>query len=396
MAGKVQLPLPAASLSVRCLFVLSFVKVQFLSYLGSRIRLFNEIMHKLVLAQYPQAEPIFRPLTAIHCSLAATLAGDAPGEVWLDDLDQPRVGYAVAPEGCYLAGDPQHSASYSAMQAIIAPDAYLIVHPAGWEAVLSQIWRNAAARRHDRLTFRCQTLRLPAWRSLLPSEFDFVPIDQPFLQRTELKNHAAVIRWIGGWHSPADFLTNGLGFCILRRDVVAAMCLMDCCTGNRCEIGIRTAAEYRRQGLAAVVVAGMVEACLACGIHTIGWHCLHNNRGSRRTAEKVGFALLAEYAAYSSSLPAENLGDLTPTEAQVWARHYEAALTHTPHHRLDAAVAWALAGEAAPALAHLGHAVQEGQEITPDWLQTTWVFTALRPLAEFQAIVAKAQKSGVH
>jgi len=182
-----------------------------------------------------------------------------------------------------------------------------------------------------------------------------------------------------------------LGAGLLHETTIASMCLMDCRTENWCEIGIRTDETYRRQGLAALAVAGLVEHCLDRGINQIGWHCLRNNVGSRRTAEKVGFTQAAEYPASSATLPAENLGDLSPAEAQAWARHYEAALVHDPKYHLDAAVAWALAGAATPALAQLRQAINAGINCSPAWLQSSWAFTSLRPVAEFQALIAELQ-----
>lgn len=342
--------------------------------------------------QYALARPIFHPLTDVHLSLAATLAGSAPGRVWLDNLDQPRIGYAISPEGHYLAGDPEQAASHDALKETIEHDAYLVVDPAEWASVRDRIWSNQVAQPHERCHLRFQQQRLADWRARLPAEFEFVRVDAEFLQRSQLKNHDGVTRWITGWHSTADFLANGLGFCIVAGDTIASMSIMDCRWGETCEIGIRTDMTFRRRGLAALVVAGMVDACLAQGITTIGWHCLRTNIGSRRTAEKVGFAHVADYVAYSSFFPAQNPGDLSPAAAANWASHFDWAIAIDPQYRLDAAAAWALAGESTAALAHLRHvaANQTDDRLLP-WLETAWVFASLRDLPEFQAVCAQVR-----
>ncbi|MFN8444773.1 MAG: GNAT family N-acetyltransferase [Caldilineaceae bacterium] len=349
-------------------------------------------MHKLELTQYPLALPIFLPLTEIHLSLAATLAGNAPGAVWLDDLEQPRVGFAISPEGHYLAGDAEQSASYAGLKETIEHDSYLVFHPPVWETVREQIWVNRVAARQERLNLRFQRKKLSDWHALLQTGFEFAQVDTEFLQRTSLKNHDGVTRWIRGWFSTEDFLANGLGFCIVHDDTIASMCIMDCRSGTTCEIGIRTDPGYRRRGLAAIVVAGMVDACLERGITTIGWHCHRTNYGSRGTAQKVGFEIYAEYAAYSSFFPAQNLGDLSQAAATHWAKHFTWAADRVdPKYRLDAAAAWALAGESETTLSQLRQAVKEGADFTPEWLETSWVFTNQRNLPAFQALIAEVR-----
>ena len=62
-------------------------------------------MVKLTPEQLTAAEALFAPLTGLHLSIAAVLAGAARGEVWVDDGARPRVGYAMTTEGHYLVGD---------------------------------------------------------------------------------------------------------------------------------------------------------------------------------------------------------------------------------------------------------------------------------------------------
>ena len=56
------------------------------------------------------AGSLFSALVVYNLSVAAVLAGAAPGQVWADDPDEPRVALVRSPEGYYLAGDAQHTA----------------------------------------------------------------------------------------------------------------------------------------------------------------------------------------------------------------------------------------------------------------------------------------------
>jgi RimJ/RimL family protein N-acetyltransferase len=325
-------------------------------------------------------------------SVEAVLAGTAPGEIYVDQIDNPRVGLAFTPEGEYLAGDAEVEAAYQGLKETISPRAYLIFHPERWETKLGQIWVNQAARRHPRQHLRFERMLIPNWRQLIPAGFQLVQVDRAFLERTDLKNHDTVVDRLGGWHSVDYFLQHGFGFCMIEGDTVASCCFADCVVGNQCEMGIATDMKYRRRGLATVVVAATVEYCLANGLTQIGWHCLQSNVGSRSVAEKVGFAVDQEYDAYSSVLPTENAADLTRDEYIEWARHYESFIAADYAYGYDAANAWALAGEPERALAHLQTLLDHGWQGKPEWLARNWPFASLHSMPEFEAMVARLRQ----
>lgn len=344
-------------------------------------------MIRLQSSQFEIARPIFAELSSFNLSVAAVLAGDAPGEVWVDEIAHPQVGFAMTSEGHYLAGDARQTSSYAGLRKIIPPNAYLVMDSPAWETVLDQVWVNRAARRHPREHWRFHEQRLPHWRDLVPASFLVAPVDAELLGKKELKNHPAVAGWVEGWHSSAYFLQHGFGFCVLHGETIASWCLADCASGPHCEIGIQTDRAYRRRGLAKVAVAAAVEHCLANGFTAIGWHCLSSNTGSRAVAEKVGFVKARDYFACSSVLPAENAGDLTPAEYQDWAEHYEKALVGNLQYAYRAAEAWAMAGDTRRALANLSR-LAANWDGRPEWLEDNWRFDSLRHAAVYQNLLA--------
>lgn len=344
-------------------------------------------MHKLESEQYNLAQPLFSELAQFNLSVAAVLNHTVPGEVWVDNLDSPRVGFATTPEGHYLAGDVKHQESYARLKEIIPLYAYLIFHPEQWEGVVDQIWTNPIARRHPRQYFRFQHQRIPNWRDLVPDGFQLVRVDQDILQRTDLENHNAVTDWVDNWFSTDDFLEHGFGFCIICGDTIASWCLADCAYHTQCEIGIETDSRYRRRGLATLVVAATVDYALSIGFDQIGWHCLRSNAGSIGVAQKVGFAKVRDYFAYSPYLPMESASDMTPDDYREWALFYERAAETALWTCFHAAEAWALAGDPTRALSNLQRLIEGGWKGKPEWLQDNWVFDSMRGTTEFQAIV---------
>jgi RimJ/RimL family protein N-acetyltransferase len=346
-------------------------------------------MRQLAPEQYELAQALFSELTTFHFSVGAVLAGTARGEIWVDDPIRPRVGYAITTEGDYLTGDVGQESSYAELKEIIPHDAYLVVCPDGWKDVLDRIWNNRFARRHSRRNFRFQQPLLSDWRSLVPAGFQLVAVDRDLLRRTELRNYQQVASRVDEWYSIDYFLQHGFGYCLLHDDTIVSRCIADCVVGNKCEMGVGTDMNYRKRGLATAVVAATVDHCLARGFTDIGWHCLTSNAGSMALAEKVGFAGITDYYAYSSELPSENSSDLTSAEYRDWAEHYERASDSNLRYAFYAAGAWSLAGSASRALANLQRLVDGDWQGRPEWLEDNWMFVPVRDMPEFKTVLAE-------
>ena len=337
--------------------------------------------------QYPLAQPLFQTIGSFHLCALSVLAGTPAGQVWLDDLDQPRVGFIEGSEGAYLAGDPTRQERYEQLREVIPLYAYLVVDPPGWEEVLDQVWSNPAARRHYRQHYVFRRSAAPAWREYLPDGVRAVPVDEGFLKMDYLENFQQVMSWIDGWHSVESFLEHGCGICLLIGETIASWSLMDCAWEDRCEIGIVTASSYRKQGLGRLAVSAMLDACLARGYREIGWQCLASNAGSIAIAQRTGFENERDYLAFSCFLPGENAADMSAEEYTSWALHYEQASQAQIGWAFQAAQARCMAGDIRQALDHLHALCQAGWKARPEWVEGNWRLAPLRDLPEFQALL---------
>lgn len=99
------------------------------------------------------------------------------------------------------------------------------------------------------------------------------------------------------WSSAEEFLEKGKGYCIVYGDEVAAVAFSAAVSSNQVDIGIETVEAHRRKGLAAVVAKKMIEYVKSIHKEPV-WDCDASNTGSRCTAEKVGFGVIAEHAYY--------------------------------------------------------------------------------------------------
>lgn len=338
---------------------------------------------------YPIAQPLFAPFDSYHLCAQAVLEGTLPGQVWVDNLSHPRVGFLSGSEGQYLAGDPQYTNVYAELREVIPYYAYLLLDTPEWEPVLPQVWKNPAGRRHHRQHYVFRQQDAPARRMRLADGTQVVSIDPDFFTLDHLENFDAIEDWVEGWGSRDTFLARGCGTCTVSGETITSYSLMDCGVKNRCEIGVVTDIRYRRQGLGKLVVSATVEACLAKGYREIGWQCLRSNAGSIATAKSIGFAWERDYSAWSCWIPAESAGDLPPEACADWAEHYERASQNDVRWAWDALQAWAMADKPQRAIENLRRLHQAGWKARPEWVEGNWRLHQMWDIAEFRQLMAE-------
>ena len=356
------------------------------------------MIYELAPKDYPRVQALVAGLTA-HLSVQAVLERSVSGEVWVDDARNPQAAFILTPEGQYLAGDPDNPAFRQALAERLLttmPVVNVTYSPDAWESTFPALLPCKFARPYPRLYYSFRDFLLPDWRTRIPLGYEMVRVDQAFLARKDLVNLDDVREWTSSW---TDFARDGFGFCLLHGTTIVSHCLADCVSGSRCEVGIVTHRDYRRRGLGTLAVAATVEYCLKRHLPTIGWHCLANNRGSQRVAEKVGFGLAGTYVQYANSAVAENPDDLTPAEWQAHGEFFEHSFDILSQHAnwmaWRAAQARALAGEHAQALILLYRLAESGT-MPPGWdrwLREGWQFAGLRREPGWPALLARAQRA---
>ena len=332
---------------------------------------------------------------ASHLSVTAVIEGAVKGEVWVDQPESPTSVYLITPEGQYLAGEAHNPAFVQALAQKLQKETWVnfMYDSEKWETAFPILLAGKYARRQKRLYYRLEALQLKDWRDRLPPDFQMRRVDADFLRQRHLKNFQEVEMRLDDWFGEQNFLTQGFGFCVLHEDIIATRCISDCVSGGICEIGIGTDPTYRRRGLAALTVAATVEYCLQRGLKQVGWHCLENNIGSWKTAEKVGFQRRGSFYEFSNGLPAENAGDLSRAEWQETAEFAGRAFQESGEKNarlcFQAAAGWALAGEKQAALEYLGRFQAlgggKGSDAFTRWIPTAWMFKDLWGEAGWEA-----------
>ncbi|MBM3115596.1 GNAT family N-acetyltransferase [Jeongeupia naejangsanensis] len=349
-------------------------------------------MHLLTKTEYHIAQPLFEACADIHLSVAAVLAAAAPGDIWVDDLQQPNIALLDGPESWYLAGNPDDAVDLPSLGRLIPPTAYLIYTPDHWETHFPALLSNQFARRHERIAAR-QTLVPDDKPVITDARYRLLELQASGPHHLSATDRDLLDDWFAS-NRDSDLATavaSNAGHAMLAADAVVALCLSDVIAGDRGELGVWVAPEYRRQGLARQVVQATLALLAARGVTSVGWHCLANNRESRALALATGFVEVASYRAFSASLPAESAKAMSPDEFGDWAVHYERGRDIDPWFSLLAAEAWALAGRSDAAFANLQHLIGNGDEWA-EQLPQRWRLASLHPDPRFPELIAALQR----
>jgi RimJ/RimL family protein N-acetyltransferase len=233
--------------------------------------------------------------------LWAVLNGRHAGRAWVDDLADPS--QCVVRTDAVLTFVSQESNQRFFDAAIAAArqtrKMWLVWNP----ALAARLRAPEGAVIGDRLEFDdCDpnSPRLTALRRRLPEGFTLRAIDRELLERCEWRSD---MEFFCG--SLDNFLTHGIGLCLVRGDDVIVEAYASSLGQTRAEIGAITRKTYRGQGLAPTACAFLIQECERRGYRPI-WSCDADNTASIRVAQKLGFQTetayqVLEYAALDPS-----------------------------------------------------------------------------------------------
>jgi len=374
------------------------------------------MLYELDKNDYAKVRPLFAELEAYNFVLSSVLDGISPGRVLVTDPVRPRAALAYTPGRTHLAGDSSDNDFVAAVNAYLVEKFYndentvggdaliLYFHPESW---LDQIPALFAPR--DPLIipdyhYVCTELKYTNWREQLPAGFAARRIDAELWQTPGLDIPEHIGEGItSNWGTREHYLQYGFGFGVIHENRITHWSLADCVTKDgRCDIGIWSIPNYRRQGLAAITVAAATEHALANGFIKVGWHCAQNNVGSYKTAERVGFVREREmtgyYCMFSSVQQVAERGwyHLRNGRYQEAADAYEQFFAFGgdyPHYLYqEMARAQAAIGNHPKALHYLNAAINHGLTYTDYTNSNCPEFESLHDLPEWEAILTRMQE----
>jgi RimJ/RimL family protein N-acetyltransferase len=267
------------------------------------------MIHELSPRRYDKVADLFALLDE-HLVVAAVLAGETPGQVFVDDPAAPRAAvlFPWNRHRVCLAGVPDNDSFNEGLAEMLAArytqpageaSEFVVYYaPDTWDAHRAELVPGSitALRQYYRLDGP------PAEPPPLPPGLTLQPIDAALLANTRLRNLAQLIEEVHSEsHSLADFLSRKFGYCALDGDLLAGWCLTEYNHGDRCELGVETLAQYQRQGIGTATVCATIAEARVRGITRTGWHCWQRNTASAALARRAGFAHVKDYPIWFSS-----------------------------------------------------------------------------------------------
>jgi RimJ/RimL family protein N-acetyltransferase len=262
-------------------------------------------MFELDAAHIASVRPLFEALSHL-IPLTGVLNGDHLGRIFVDDPVDPAVALAWTPWGYYYLGGGLGAPGACEMLSDLLRETLIPASVAGgergllvtlsaprWETKLERLWGLDGAVRIRRRTFSFDSEAFAVhrcWSDYVPPGFSMQRVGCAEAQLLEGELRAT-------WPSMDAFLARGLGFCLLHEGEPVSACTSAFVAGGAVEIGVYTDAAYRRQGLATLTGAALIEACLERGLRP-NWECFADNKSSVALARKLGFVPSGEYPIY--------------------------------------------------------------------------------------------------
>jgi RimJ/RimL family protein N-acetyltransferase len=234
----------------------------------------------------------------------AICQGINPGRIFIDQKANPQIVMIWSTVGYYfLFGDPSLIGDLDpisqiltqvfipASQALGETGFILIPSSTSWETIIPTILPDREVieiyRRPHILDFNFFRQKAD-WRMKIPPGFHFQSIDESI---------ALKIGVLASWSSVDDFITNGIGYAMMKGGEIASTCISVFSSLEKVEIDVHTNEKFRRQGLAELVCTAFIEKCIQSG-KTPNWECFSDNELSQYLAKKLGFVALDDYPVF--------------------------------------------------------------------------------------------------
>ena len=270
----------------------------------------REMICRLEKNEYNKVLPLFSDFPG-HPVIHGVIEGNNPGRIWVDDVANPRRAFlwAMFEQDFFLAGKASDKEFNSLLNKWILEEVVkeaqanneksfsLILCNKEWEEKVSTIlsgreytidYTNCYELNHEKFRKHFN------WREKVTGNLVMREVDEELFLRVKDDGGIPFKNW---WYSYKDFKAKGLGFTLMKEDVLVSTCFACFVGANAVEIGILTHPENHRKGYATLTAAALIEKCLEKGLNPI-WHTGKNNIPSNKLALKLGYEKISELKKY--------------------------------------------------------------------------------------------------
>jgi GNAT superfamily N-acetyltransferase len=254
------------------------------------------------------ARSLFHELERSHALVAAFFEGCATARLFVDDIAAPQTGVIVCNSRILCVGDATRTDFLDEMEHVFSTelisahtargnDAYLVCASGkGWDKAVPYIFPTRTLYHGNRQYYEITDFT-PKTDLQLPHGFSMELITPEFLSSGVEGMSAVQEEMCSERASVEDFLARSFGICPVYENGIAGWCMSEYNVGERCEIGIATAPNHQRKGIATLTTWTFLAEAHRRGYTRVGWDCWTHNEPSGATARKAGFTLIEEYPA---------------------------------------------------------------------------------------------------
>lgn len=234
----------------------------------------------------------------------AICQGYNPGRIFIDQKENPQIVLIWTTVGYYfLFGEPSSmgdSQSISqiltevfipASQAMGENGFILIPSSPSWKSIIPTLLPGRKVIEIYRKPF---VFNLESFQN---KRNEVSQISPGFHIQTIDRLTAENIGVLSSWSSIDSFLTNGIGFMILKGEEMVSICFSVYSSTEKVEIDVHTVEKYRRVGLAESICSAFIEKCIELN-KIPNWECFWDHEPPLNLADKLGFVSQDAYPVF--------------------------------------------------------------------------------------------------
>ena len=259
-------------------------------------------MLKLEKKDYAKVNDLFKELN-YNIVINSIIKGNAQGEVYVDNINDPKVAVVWDNVGEILIGG---DSSDGVINRSIDDTIKNVIIPKinKSEVQISKIGVSYTDNFKDKLEvlkdypsndvvkniYKFNKLKINPL-SIVPRKFELAEINENILRNKKLEHLNKLKNWINSfWDSEEEFLEKGLGYCLVKDNVIVSFCIAAYTYDEKVEFVLKTSEIFRGRGFGKSVAAACVEKAVKSG-KQVEWQCDNDNIPATRLADCLGFEL---------------------------------------------------------------------------------------------------------
>ncbi|MTI47563.1 MAG: GNAT family N-acetyltransferase [Firmicutes bacterium] len=248
----------------------------------------------------------------INIEIAGVIQGFNPGWIFVDDINSPKTAmvWSKAIEGFYFIGDENNKEFNDCIDTYIDNEIVRRARVLGldsfefsgtsskWDNTIEEIFKNRNLNKSKQLTYKNKKIDGKLADDIkLQDEYKLNRVTKA-LFNSEISNLSFLENMILDWWSSVDdFLNYGVGYCIIVENKIISCCITSCVTDYALGSHTVTIEEYRKKGLAKVLIFEFLKYCKENGLEA-HWDCMDKNISSKALAESCGYKREFDYTLY--------------------------------------------------------------------------------------------------